>query len=629
MSYPKLIDKLVGIRTTLDVLCLTSNELARRLQVPDAHHITEKVAKALAPSPQLIGGPSYKDTRERISTGDANFDSLIGGGIVTGAVWEIVGERSAQPFHRFGNPIDLNSSTGKTQLALQMALMAMVSPSNAKFEYSTCYLSDRTSFPTERLIQMLHSRSSRSLATATESMLELLSFRHLASSDDLMQLLKLGFSQLAEQKIAADTPLKLLVIDALAPLVAFDGHATPALLRGRAQKLSDIGFLLLSLARKYNFAALVVNEVYDVFTPEQRKRNSSSQLRNMRTSWKLPTWDGQADWFARTPQRLVNSGAVDPNGRKEAKLGLGWAYRVHARIMLTRTNRKWTLPDTRISTNSGSDLINTSIVRDTALGPAPAKKRRLDTPALGLVYAQSDTPAPLQYAATENSPTSPVTPVPISLRDLTVLFSKFGPRASIDFVIRTGGIETIEGTSNIEHVKPQIISCHNLPSGKFELQRDRAFPEVLLPKAEPPIPLQLIQATTPSSLADHASAADPERRSTTNYQVEITEYSRNEPIVLPPKPDSDPAKNDVDWEFYFPDIYGQNNNGVGAFELDLDDAALEDGDALDGIRPPSPASSQVETEVDEGETDGKMNPYEASRALGRAASLTSARSLPR
>lgn len=83
----------MGIRTALDVLCLTSNELARRLRIPDARHITEKVANALAPSPQLVSGPSHKDSRERISTGDANLDSLIGGGIVTGAIWEIVGER--------------------------------------------------------------------------------------------------------------------------------------------------------------------------------------------------------------------------------------------------------------------------------------------------------------------------------------------------------------------------------------------------------------------------------------------------------------------------------------------------------------------------------------------------------
>lgn len=92
--YSELTGELAGIRTAVDVLCLTSDELARRLRLPDAHHITEKVAKALAPSPQLIGDPSYKDPRERITTGDANLDSLLGGGIVTGAIWEIVGERS-------------------------------------------------------------------------------------------------------------------------------------------------------------------------------------------------------------------------------------------------------------------------------------------------------------------------------------------------------------------------------------------------------------------------------------------------------------------------------------------------------------------------------------------------------
>lgn len=455
-------------------------------------------------------------------------------------------------------------------------------------------------------------------------MLELLSFRHLVSSDDLVQLLELGLSQLAEQKLAAGTPIKLLVLDALAPLVAFDGHATPALLRDRAQKLSDIGFLLQSLARKYNFAALVVNEVYDVFTPEQRDRNSSSRFKNMRTSWKPPTWDGQADWLARTPQRLVNSGAVDPNGRKEVKLGLGWAYRVHARIMLTRTNRKWILPHARVSTDGCLDLpIDTSIAPER---PAPAKKRRLDAPFL----AQADTPTPLLHqATTENGPTSPITPVPISLRDLSVLFSKFGPRASIDFVIRTSGIETIDGTSSIQDIKPQNIPCNNLPSAKFELQTDGAFPEVLLPKAELPISVPLVRAAPPSSLADHKSPADLERHSTKNSQVEITEHINNEPVAQPSQPDTDPADNDVDWEFYFPDIYGQSsNNEVDIFELDLDDTAFEGADALDSIRPPSPASSQVETEIDEGETDGKMNPHETSRALGHAAPLTSARSLP-
>lgn len=90
-----LIDRLVGLRTAIDVLCLMPNELARRLQIPDAQHITDKIAKALAPVPELIGGPNYVNSREKMSTGDPNLDVILGGGVLTGAIWEVVGERSA------------------------------------------------------------------------------------------------------------------------------------------------------------------------------------------------------------------------------------------------------------------------------------------------------------------------------------------------------------------------------------------------------------------------------------------------------------------------------------------------------------------------------------------------------
>ena len=461
---------------------------------------------------------------------------------------------------------------------------------------------------------MLHSRPSlRPLATATESMLELMYFRHLTSSDDLMQLLEFDLLQLAEQKIAAGAPLRLLVVDALAPLVAFEEQATPSLLRDRAQKLNDVGFLLLYLARKYNFAVLVINEVYDVFTRERDR----SQF----TTWKLPTWDRQADWFSRTPQRLVTSGAVDPNGRKEAKLGLGWAYRAHARIMLTRTNRKWTSPNERPSTERGSEPpIHGTAALDMASCLAPAKKRRLDSPSLP-VHALTHVRI-LPQVVTENNATSPVALTPISLRDLTVLFNKFGPRASVDFVICTSGIKTIDDTSKVEEVTPQVNHYDNFPAGKSALPSDDALPKMLLPKTEPPTS-QLMQAAA-SIPAGHTSTASLERRSAANSQPEAVQDPSPDPLDLHQKPDTDPVINDVDWEFYFPDIYGQSNNcGVDEFELDFDDAA-PDG----SVRPPSPTSSRAETEVDDGEMDGKTSARESSHALGRAAPLTSARSLP-
>lgn len=515
---------------------------------------------------------------------------------------------------------DLNSSTGKTQLALQMALMAMISPSSGTFTHSACYLSNRASFPTERLVQILCTRPSLlPLATATESVLGLLYFRHLASSDDLTQLLELGISQLAEQKIAAGARLRLLVIDSLPPLVAFDEQVTSTLLRDRANKLSDVGLSLLSLARKYNFAVLAVNEVHDVFVPERRERSASSQFRNIGTPWKFRSRDGQADWFSRTPERLVTSGAVDPNGRKEAKLGLGWAYRVHARIMLTRTNRKWTPPSERACIDPELP-VHSPTARGTYSGPTSAKKRRLDTRSPAPVHTVSNAPVARQQAATENNETSPITPVPISLRDLTVLFSKFGPRASVDFVICASGIETIDGTSNVEDVKAQTMLHDNLSATKIESQRDDALHKALASKTEPPAQ-RPIRASSPSIPGGHTSAANLERSLTANPQLEIAEDCNPDP-----KPSTSPGKNDVDWEFYFPDIYGHSrNDDVEEYELDHDEeAVLDDADALDGVRTPS---SQTGTEVDDKGADEETSCHEA-HILSRAGSLTSARSLP-
>lgn len=74
---------------------MTSTELARRLRIPDASHITQKVATALAPKPEVVWGPNqeWKDPTERIPSGDVDLDDLLGGGITTGGIWELAGER--------------------------------------------------------------------------------------------------------------------------------------------------------------------------------------------------------------------------------------------------------------------------------------------------------------------------------------------------------------------------------------------------------------------------------------------------------------------------------------------------------------------------------------------------------
>jgi len=168
--------------------------------------------------------------------------------------------------------------------------------------------------------------------------------------------------------------------------------------------------------------------------------------------------------------------------------------------------------------------------------------------------------------------------------------------------------------------KAQTILHDNLSVSKIESQRDDALHKALAPKTEPPT-RRPIRASSPSIPGGHTSAANLERRLTANPQLGLAEDCNSDP-----KPGTDPGKNDVDWEFYFPDIYGHSSNDdVEEYELDHDEeAVLDDADALDGVRTPS---SQTGTEVSDIGADGETSSHEA-HVLSRAVSLTSARSLP-
>jgi DNA repair protein RAD57 len=74
------------------LLGISADQLAHQVQYVDAQRILAEAASTLAAKPEL-DDTLYQDLRERISTGDAILDGLLGGGMMTGAIWEIVGER--------------------------------------------------------------------------------------------------------------------------------------------------------------------------------------------------------------------------------------------------------------------------------------------------------------------------------------------------------------------------------------------------------------------------------------------------------------------------------------------------------------------------------------------------------
>ena len=72
-------------------------ELSKRCRLPpfEIKAITELVCQSLAPGTHTLEEwmSHHGDVQRLVTTGDATFDGVLGGGIRTGMVWEFVGER--------------------------------------------------------------------------------------------------------------------------------------------------------------------------------------------------------------------------------------------------------------------------------------------------------------------------------------------------------------------------------------------------------------------------------------------------------------------------------------------------------------------------------------------------------
>ena len=55
-------------------------------------HILDTVCRALAQQPRALKDVQHEGD-ERFTTGDERLDEALGGGVRTGMIWEVVGER--------------------------------------------------------------------------------------------------------------------------------------------------------------------------------------------------------------------------------------------------------------------------------------------------------------------------------------------------------------------------------------------------------------------------------------------------------------------------------------------------------------------------------------------------------
>lgn len=275
--------------STADLLTLDAIDVARRAQVPPGE--VKKLSDALLAT--LHSGLNYTEVavgdgarlddgavaavHEKalsgepwnfISTLDDELDAALRGGIAPGYLTEIVGERyihciSTQAYYCTDSAF---SAVGKTQFLLSLLLSVQL-PSLHETGKTALYISTEAPLQTTRLKQILDNHPKLSaLSEQDRPSLSRIQSSHIHDVEAQEHILRYQVP-VAVQK----HNVGLVVIDSIAAnyRAEFDrGKAKRGAesLAKRSSQLVQLGALLRDIARKFNVAVVVANQVADRFT---------------------------------------------------------------------------------------------------------------------------------------------------------------------------------------------------------------------------------------------------------------------------------------------------------------------------------------------------------------------------
>ncbi len=303
-SYTHLLPSLEkNLITTTDLLTLDALEIAKRAQLPvlDVRRLATAVVAALhgelgcGLSNGAGVGDGHKDGRQNvqkdtkdinrwkktgaevvnqwrtISTLDDQLDAALGGGIPTGYITEITGERYPSQGPLDPDPPKANpasSGAGKTQFLLTLLLSAQL-PAPHGLSRPAIYISTEAPLSTPRLSQLLASHPTlTNLPHPTSS----------SSHPSLSNILTLQTPDLESQDhilryqlpvALARHNIGLVILDSVAANYRAEFERpearSGAAMGKRSNELAKLGQLLRDLARMHDVAILVANQVADRF----------------------------------------------------------------------------------------------------------------------------------------------------------------------------------------------------------------------------------------------------------------------------------------------------------------------------------------------------------------------------
>lgn len=353
-NYTHLLPSLERHRiTTTDLLTLDALEIAKRARLPllDLKSLTGHVLSALqndlfpeesdpidynvavhASRPANVQttlrktGRDLTAQRPTISTLDLDLDDVIGGGIPTGYITEIVGE----------------SGAGKTQVLLSLLLSAQL-PSPLGLSRPTLYVSTEGTLATTRLAQILSSRPVLLAADVPPSLTNIYAIQtpDLESQDHI---LTYQVPILIERE-----NIGLVVVDSVAANYRAErpDTTTGVALAERSGQLAKLGAQLRTLARVHDCAIVVANQVSDRFITEPRSTPTATSLATSspyQLSSSLPHQHQKEHGFnplSLDHQLRFFSGwgsnpASGVHSLKSPSLGLVWANQIAARVVLIK-----------------------------------------------------------------------------------------------------------------------------------------------------------------------------------------------------------------------------------------------------------------------------------------------------
>lgn len=181
-----------------------------------------------------------RQTVLRLTTGSKALDELLGGGLETQTITEFYGE--------YGS--------GKSQVCHQLCVNVQLPPERGGLNGGALYIDTENTFRTERIVQM-----SRNLGLDPENVVKNIIVAEAYTSDHQMFLLENSDSIIKENNI------RLIIVDSLTSHFRSE-YVGREMLAERQQKLNKHMHKLIRLARAFNAAAVVTNQVMakpDVF----------------------------------------------------------------------------------------------------------------------------------------------------------------------------------------------------------------------------------------------------------------------------------------------------------------------------------------------------------------------------